>query len=1445
MTARIYCSVIRVSCLILLFLIFERKGGFSQIGKATVIPPAPTAAALGAVADVPISLYTGTPNIDFPLYNLSCGAVNVGISLSYNAKGIRVDEVSTGMGVGWMLNAGGVVTRTIRGGGAEGAYENEPSYTVTSSATPTATDFNQVADWALQGIGERDIFYYNFNGYSGSFYVINGQVKLKKHEDINIEIVKNANNDIETFLITTPDGTVYEFKPLLSSASGTTTWALDKIKDYNGVDFISFEYIDAGGYLVAPRNSVYYYFNTTVTTPNLVYNTYAEMYKWEGLGRVVSKITSSKNDVIEFKYKPVTFSMSADNRIALEEMVAYDMYGQKVKTITFDVKTFETSQPYTNPYPAYPGLHVTNAMNYRDYLESFSEIGTNGETIAHSFEYYGRTADGKDGLPNTLSYAQDMEGFYNGKNDNYGLIPTFNGILNPFMGNIPQNNCIDERYPYENVYIPGSDRSPDINYMTMGTIKSIKYPTGGKTEFHYSQKINPNGQVPYYGFNVNKIDYIDISGQVVKSKKYTYEEATLGHNEPPFYSYTWNKIGTNAISITPQCECGANFLPPCDGYQSFRTTLELSPGPKLDLGLYEGPMIGYGTVTEYEEGNGKNVYTYSNESGEMDVLSHQIRLFWMEWQANGNYPGVYHQKYYYWGDFWPLGPYPNNSWKRGALLSKKTYNQSSQYIAGTEYNYSFIELETINNIKIYTSILSSLYLFYPYTVKTSWIRLNNQTEFKDGVTKTIAYAYDGNNHRQRSSEWYTASDGTERKIAYTYPKDLQSPIFDEMTRRHITAPIIEKQEYRNGTLVQTEYNYYGAWSQGNWGGQPGTSMIFPWYSEYAKGSGIPDKLFRNYAFSNDGNLLSTGAENDVRKSYIWGYKNSYPIAEVVNAKESEIFFDGFEESGTWDGIVYDNTRSHTGKYAARIDNPNTSGEITYHSLKWLGVAHTAPRKYKYSGWVYSNGPSVELYFFMKNPGETAYFSYVDAVSTNVTNKWVYLEKEFDVPASVTQLNIRIDNNSSGTVWYDDIRLHPADAQMTTYTYTPQIGMTSASDIHSRPVTYEYDIHGRLTLVRDKDQNILKRYCYNYAGQQSTCNFVGNAVKSKMFYKSDCDAASGKYGSGVTYTVPENTYFGATQEEANALAQTEINTKGQAYADANGTCLQGVTNDQRSGTFTRTNCGYRGTGGPATYVVNTGKYAAATKTEANQLADADVAANGPGYANTAGSCTYTSEAQSVPFNKNNCIGGGVGSTVYYPVADGKYTSTVSLQDANAQALNEANINGQGYANNNGVCWWYSDELYANFYNQNCSGSEIALPYYVGFTRGTWTSNISQQDANDQAWQYAQAQANTYGECQNTGTQFYYQNTAPDWISVQMVNKGDNSISYYFQISPNSQGDFFIKVGNYEVTIWPSNTSFHHDYSVGCDGFVMSNYDYQYIFESLLINDGCNSMSVSGY
>ena len=62
-----------------------------------------------------VSYYTGTPNISLPLPSLQGKSITVSMSLTYDASGIRVDQLATWVGLGWNLNVGGMITRQVNG----------------------------------------------------------------------------------------------------------------------------------------------------------------------------------------------------------------------------------------------------------------------------------------------------------------------------------------------------------------------------------------------------------------------------------------------------------------------------------------------------------------------------------------------------------------------------------------------------------------------------------------------------------------------------------------------------------------------------------------------------------------------------------------------------------------------------------------------------------------------------------------------------------------------------------------------------------------------------------------------------------------------------------------------------------------------------------------------------------------------------------------------------------------------------------------------------------------------------------------------------------------------------------------------------------------------------------------------------------------------------------
>ena len=59
--------------------------------------------------------FTGTATANVPLFGYSVDGLDLGISLSYNTKGIKVDDVAGNVGLGWTLNASSYIQRDMKG----------------------------------------------------------------------------------------------------------------------------------------------------------------------------------------------------------------------------------------------------------------------------------------------------------------------------------------------------------------------------------------------------------------------------------------------------------------------------------------------------------------------------------------------------------------------------------------------------------------------------------------------------------------------------------------------------------------------------------------------------------------------------------------------------------------------------------------------------------------------------------------------------------------------------------------------------------------------------------------------------------------------------------------------------------------------------------------------------------------------------------------------------------------------------------------------------------------------------------------------------------------------------------------------------------------------------------------------------------------------------------
>jgi hypothetical protein len=278
----------------------------------------------------------------------------------------------------------------------------------------------------------------------------------------------------------------------------------------------------------------------------------------------------------------------------------------------------------------------------------------------------------------------------------------------------------------------------------------------------------------------------------------------------------------------------------------------------------------------------------------------------------------------------------------------------------------------------------------------------------------------------------------------------------------------------------------------------------------------------------------------------------------------------------------------------------------------------------------------------------------------------------------------------------------------------------------------------------------------------------NTIQTGTATKNNCGA--GYTGSTVTYTVPAHTYSSITsQVDADNQAIADVAANKQTYANTNGTCtlIPVYYNVATSGIATRNNCAEGQTASSVTYTVLAGTYSSIiSQSDANAQAAADVNANKQAYANTYGTCTtpppvtYHNVVASATATRNNCSAGYRGSTVTYTVAASTYSSLVSQADADAQAQADLLANKQTYANTNGTCTlipvYYNTQVSTSVNRNNCGDGYIGSLVTYTIPANTYSSTISQSDAQSKATTdlsaNAQSYANSNGTC--TATPVYW-------------------------------------------------------------------------------------------
>ncbi|WP_423149759.1 hypothetical protein, partial [Rubrolithibacter danxiaensis] len=543
-----------------------------------ILPPSPNAAALTKFGDIPVGLSTGIPQINVPLYSYASktSGLKLNVSLDYHAGGIKVDEVSSNVGIGWALNAGGVVSRTMRGiyDEMDGiGFINSPTVPeVLEGNSPTAPEgrpYNKM--YASEMDSQNDIFSFNFNGRSGKFvYGKNNDSLLLDLQKLKIQKFETriaGYSMISSFIITDENGYKYYFDAMeithnnsmgTAAAVYTSSWYLTKIETASGSDFISLEY----------ENSDYTY----------------------NLGKSASeKIYYPGTNSSETPLPQVSYSASISNVRIEGKRLKLITFPDGV-TISFDYSTTERTVENNGDF-LLKKISVQDISNKRGY-KLIHDVSINRPTLKEVVPFGGLTEKEDSGyqfsydipLPDRLSEQQDHWGFYNNNIVDGGLIPE--EIITVGIGG--------NYGAYQKVGVGNRDVDPVRS--KAGTLKTVRYPTGGSTTFEFESnkavddRLNQEINVVEQKSSRNASMGISCNSQTATVTSFSFEGDPNSPTEFNIITPAYSTSASNLVSFKLEVRNSSGLL--IDVYQltpasgSTPTTHQFSKS-NLSPGTYE------------------------------------------------------------------------------------------------------------------------------------------------------------------------------------------------------------------------------------------------------------------------------------------------------------------------------------------------------------------------------------------------------------------------------------------------------------------------------------------------------------------------------------------------------------------------------------------------------------------------------------------------------------------------------------------------------------------------------------------------------------------------------------------------------------------------------------------------------------------------------------------
>ncbi|WP_142785722.1 hypothetical protein [Changchengzhania lutea] len=863
---------------------------------------APDVAAFEAVNLFPLNEYTGRANINIPIYEINIDGIKVPVSLSYNTGGVMVDDLASRVGLGWSLNAGGMVSKSIRGKD-DFAYSyivvTENELGVTSRGYLMGAEHFSGSSNTFEGVtdGEPDLFNVSVPGIQTSFVHATNRSTVELNQQNNI--IETTITPLESGMaLTYPfPGWINALNQQLHFGTGINSYDVHKIKilSNQGIEyqFNEWEHIynntNAGtafyhssyplSRLISNRTKqeinfqyervdLYQFdsFNTTKVNSNSnnIENTEAKTSLW--LKKII-RIQFDEGDIF-FHYDLNRLDLPGDS--ALTQIEIRNKNGDLIKRTHFSYSYFLTG-----------GCSATNCKRLRlDEIYFSNDI--NEYLPGYKFEYNNTI------LPERHAPQTDFSGYYNGTPVTTSPLSQFptqyfyidsNKSLLPFTINGDSNY-----YTLTGTY----NLNASLPHAKAASLEKITYPTGGYNILNYE-------------LNSFKIYNTEIEGGGLRVKQnILYNENGIVERDINYNYITETGSTSGGILNIPKFSdvTNTNYSQPITVSNIPQNITFISQNRRVNrLNYTHGALVGYSRVVIDEIGNGKTIKEYTNPLSNPDILpiavtnqstggnSFNIPKFeWLQFKIDyGFFPSLILDK----------------GIQRGNLYKTQIFNNDNQLLNKTEFSFDHQTFQSIPigeafnypNWEPYDGPCCRMVAGTNLFVERNMVTQKTETNYLENGIHIINNNYLYHSDYDFIKEEFVESAANEvLKKRWYYPIDSEVsnlPFVNSLIGKNRISTPVKTQSLLNTNLLTEEIINYSDFNSGE--------IIEP-NSVSLQKANYPSETeveFDVYDPEN-ANLIQFSNKDNTPTTLIWGYNKKKVVAKIVGAIYTDVLTTGID-----------------------------------------------------------------------------------------------------------------------------------------------------------------------------------------------------------------------------------------------------------------------------------------------------------------------------------------------------------------------------------------------------------------------------------------------------------------------------------------------------------------------------------------------------------------------